>query len=266
MARPRIHANELWFDLPRDGGVGDFLVVGEEEGFGEDDGEDVVAFEGEVDFGGVAAVGDDAEVLVVGFHEDVGGAEVDFVGAEFAFDGEEIVGEGALGGDGKAGNKSLQNVAAGLGGGVQVAEGGVEPVLAVAAFGAAILPGGVVGDGADADEEVDIAHDFGEELRGDLFQGEQTFGECVKADLVGGEVEGDATAADTGVDHFNPEFGLEVVFGEFEGGGWIAAVEGALEAIAPAAVGAQGAELMLADDVGGEAVGVGFGAALGVGE
>jgi hypothetical protein len=67
-------------DLAGDGGVFDGVVVGEEEGFGEDEGEGGVAFEGEVEVGGGGfggLVGDDAEVLVVGFHEDVGGAEVD---------------------------------------------------------------------------------------------------------------------------------------------------------------------------------------------
>src|SRR5690349_227759 len=63
-------------DLAGDGFVFDLRVVGEEEGFGEDDGEGLVAFEGEEDVGGGiggGAVGDDAEVLVVGFHEDVAG-------------------------------------------------------------------------------------------------------------------------------------------------------------------------------------------------
>ena len=50
-------------------------------------------------FGCRAAIGNDAEVLVVGFHEDVAGAEVDFVGAEGALDAEKLVGERALLGD-----------------------------------------------------------------------------------------------------------------------------------------------------------------------
>jgi hypothetical protein len=74
-------------------------IVGEEEGLGEDEGEGGVAFEGEEEVvggagGGGGAGGDDAEVLVVGGHEDVGGAEVDLVGAEVAADEEEFVGEG----------------------------------------------------------------------------------------------------------------------------------------------------------------------------
>src|ERR1035441_2690439 len=80
-------------DLAEVGEVGDFLVGGEEEGFGEDDGQRVVAFEREVEGGGGGVgrgVGDDAEVLVVGFHEDVSGAEVDFVGAFGALDAEEF--------------------------------------------------------------------------------------------------------------------------------------------------------------------------------
>ena len=40
-------------DLAEDGGVGDFFVVGEEDGFGENEGERRVAFEGEINFAGV---------------------------------------------------------------------------------------------------------------------------------------------------------------------------------------------------------------------
>ena len=43
--------------------------------------------------------------MIVGFPQNVAGAEVDFVSAEGAFDEEEFVGEGALGDDGETGEK-----------------------------------------------------------------------------------------------------------------------------------------------------------------
>ena len=54
----------------------------------------------------VASVGgDDAEVLVVGLHEDVAAAEVDLVGAQVAADDEEAVVERAAVGDLEAGQR-----------------------------------------------------------------------------------------------------------------------------------------------------------------
>ena len=54
--------------------------------------------------------------------------------------------------------------------GGEVAEGEVLPVVAVAAVGAAVVPGRVVADAGDADEEVDVAHDLGEDERRHLVE------------------------------------------------------------------------------------------------
>jgi hypothetical protein len=83
--------------LPRDRRIFDLPVVGKHERLTQDDGQSRISLEGEKDvFRRVlSAGGDDAEVLVVGFHEDVAAAEVDFVGAEVAFDDEEADCQGA---------------------------------------------------------------------------------------------------------------------------------------------------------------------------
>jgi hypothetical protein len=64
--------------------------------------------------------------LVVGFHEDVSRAEVDFVGAFRALDAEEFIGEGALGRDSEAWEEVGEDFFADLCGGGEVVKGVVK--------------------------------------------------------------------------------------------------------------------------------------------
>lgn len=57
-------------------------------------------------------------------------------------------------------------VGSGLGRGAQLAEGGLAPV-GVVAVAPAILPGRIVADARDADKEIDVTHQLGEEQRGE---------------------------------------------------------------------------------------------------
>src|SRR6185436_9900358 len=86
-------------DLADNGLVLDFEIVGEEEGFAQNQGQRSVAFKGKEKILRASGsrrrvVGDDAEVLIVGFHEDVAAAEMDFVGAQRAFHEKEFVFQG----------------------------------------------------------------------------------------------------------------------------------------------------------------------------
>src|SRR5580692_10459711 len=77
--------------LGQDGAVGDLVVGGEQHGLGEDEAEDLILVEGEHN-GGAARPGNDAQVAVVRFDEDVRAAEMDLVGAELAPDSQETIG------------------------------------------------------------------------------------------------------------------------------------------------------------------------------
>ncbi len=87
-------------DLAEDGGIGDPVIVGEEERLAEDDREHLITLEGEEDPAGRRAARDvlalnDAEILVIRLHQDVAAAEVDLVRADLPADDEELVRERA---------------------------------------------------------------------------------------------------------------------------------------------------------------------------
>ena len=73
--------------------VGNLVVFRQQHGFGEDYRERVVALRWDKQLVGCvffAAVGYDAEVLVVRQHQDVAAADVDFVGTQLALHNEEV--------------------------------------------------------------------------------------------------------------------------------------------------------------------------------
>ena len=73
-------------------------------------------------------------------------------------------------GDLEARHQPLENLLARRGRAGQLAESIVVPVLPVSALRAAVLPGGVVAHRRDADEQVDVAHDLGEDQGRHLFE------------------------------------------------------------------------------------------------
>ena len=86
--------------LAQEGWVIDLSVVGEEEGFAEDEGKTAISFEGEEDVFlagcGKGTVLEAAEIFVVGLHEVVAAAEVNLVCAKVTLDDEEAVFNGAV--------------------------------------------------------------------------------------------------------------------------------------------------------------------------
>ncbi len=111
--------------------VGNLVVFCQQHGFGEDDRERVVALKRDKQLVGCvffAAVGYDAEVLVVWQHQDVAAADVDFVGTQLALYDEEVaVYVGNLG-DFQARQQGFQYGFAGFGHFAQIAEGIALPV------------------------------------------------------------------------------------------------------------------------------------------
>jgi hypothetical protein len=110
-------------------------------------------------------------VLVVRSSEDVARAQVDLVRVAVALDVEEAALQGAAVGYRQAGDEAFEQEPAGLGALAEVAEAVRRPVLLEAAAGAAVLSGGVVADAGDADEQVDVAQDFGEDQGRDVLRG-----------------------------------------------------------------------------------------------
>src|SRR5207249_10296731 len=110
----------LLLDLPYDGCIGNLAVLGEQESLAEDDGEHVIPLEGKevpVVLGcRRPALGDDAQVLIIGRHEDVAAAQVNLVGAQVAADDEKPIEERATIGDLEARHEAFEDLPAGLAG------------------------------------------------------------------------------------------------------------------------------------------------------
>ena len=85
----------FYFDLISDRGVGDFSVRRQQHRLAHDDRQERIARERkkhlDADGNGHAKAGHDAQIFVVGRHEDIAAAEVNFVGAQVAADDEEAV-------------------------------------------------------------------------------------------------------------------------------------------------------------------------------
>src|SRR3569833_3115202 len=109
---------------------------------------------------------DDAQVLGARIGQDVAAAQMNLVAHQLAADVEIAAVDTAAVGDVELGEQARQHLLAGAGHRAEFAErflvrAGINP------------PVGVVADAGDAYEEVDIAHDIGENKRGDVFERRQ---------------------------------------------------------------------------------------------
>jgi hypothetical protein len=90
--------------LARNRLFGDFRIGGQQKGFTQNHGQGLVAFEGVenapgLTFGGGTADLNDAQILVVGFHQDIAAAKVNFVSSDLAVHDQEFIGQLALAAD-----------------------------------------------------------------------------------------------------------------------------------------------------------------------
>src|SRR5262249_22996436 len=131
-------------DLTYDGWVLDLVVVGEQEGFAQDDREERVALEGKHHPLGLAYVArwHDAEVGGVRLHLDVGTAEVDAIRAQLAVHNEEAILECAAITDSQARDEAGERFPARARGLGQAAERILLPVAIVVAGWSARRPVG----------------------------------------------------------------------------------------------------------------------------
>jgi len=99
-----------------DGWISDLRVLSKQEGFGEDDGEERIAFEWQEELLGRGysepGFGDDAQVLVVRLHQDVARTQVNLIGAQVAAHDEKASFHRAAISDGEARNEPDQHLLA----------------------------------------------------------------------------------------------------------------------------------------------------------
>jgi hypothetical protein len=235
------------------------VVVGEEAGLAEDEGEGLVVVIGELwavflATEGGGAVGEEGEE-VVAVVEDVGAAEVDAVALEVSLDGEEAVLDVKVRGDVEEWGDAAQEGAARLRGVVEGAEG----LWSLVVEGEGVVdPGGVGALVGDGDEELEVAEGPRRGTRGwRSSRGIGASGRSGRDEAKGarGDEEADAGLGDEGLveDGVDLEAGFEVPVGEGEGGEVALVEEDALEVVAPAALLAEGGELVLFEEAPGEA-------------
>ena len=81
-------------DLTCDGGVLDFVVLRQEQGLADDDGEGVISFKRQeqiLGLGSRSRIGHNAQVLIVRLHQDVARAKVDFVRSLLTMNNQKAV-------------------------------------------------------------------------------------------------------------------------------------------------------------------------------
>src|SRR5436190_19171353 len=78
-------------DLAHDARISDFCVVGQEEGFTDDGGKGAVALERQSHgkILGIVSLQHDAEILVIGLHQNVAAGQMYFVSPPTALDAQE---------------------------------------------------------------------------------------------------------------------------------------------------------------------------------
>ena len=126
---------------------------------------------------------------------------------------------------------------------------------------------GIGADAGDADEQIGVAHQLGEQHGVDVFERDRIAVRGHEAHLIRGQIiELEILLVHRRFDRLDPEFDLELALGHALERPAVAGVPAAEGRARPAARLAQGAEAALLDDMAGEAVRVGVRGALGVGQ
>ena len=172
LAQP--HAPSPRLDLPHNRCISNLRIRSQEQRLAQDDRQHTVPLKGQEELaGGVVgrtAGGDNTEILVIRLHEDIATAQVDLVRAQIALDHQKLVAQRAAVADLECRQEEFQRLPPRLGGLGEVAKGIAVPVGDMGAFLTPIHPVRVIADAGDADKEVNIAQDLGEDQRWDRGQ------------------------------------------------------------------------------------------------
>src|SRR6185312_6378812 len=185
------------------------------------------------------------------------------VGPHVAADDEKAIGQGTAAGDLEPRQQAFEDLAPGPCRGVELAKRIVLPSRQTPVVS---LPGRIVADARHTDEEIDVAQELGEYPGRDGLQRPQLSRKRGETHLAARDVKKDGSLGPLVLlGRLDLELQAQVMPRE-NAAGKVVGVPGPLEVIAPAALGAEGGERVLPEDVRGEAIRIGFGLTLGIGQ
>src|SRR6185436_15669965 len=139
--------------------------------------------------GGGALPRNNAEIVIVRLHQNVAATQMYLVRSQIASHDQESIGKRAAVGDLQARHDPLERSLARESARKQIAEGESVPAVAVAPEEAVVGPRRIIAHTGHTDEQIDIAHHFGEGERRNIGEGDRSgIAGAIEAHLVGGEV------------------------------------------------------------------------------